>query len=319
MIEKRLLGRIDRLRIQLDELRPLSPGVLDKLKAQIDLQWTYNSNAIEGSTLTLRETHLILEHGFTIGGKSLREHFEVVNHKEAINYVEGLAARGKRLTAVDIRQMHQLVLTKIDDENAGRFRQSLVRIAGARHVPPEPWAVPGQVDELLKWLRRNEALALHPIERAALAHHRFVAIHPFIDGNGRTGRLLLNLLLFQAGYPPAVIEKVNRRQYYAALAEADEGKPRRLVNLVARACERSLQLFCDAALSIPTKPDKSERWVSLNEAAQGTSFSQEYLSLLARTGKLRAQKRGRNWLTTRAAVREYQMSVRPQKQAGATP
>lgn len=305
MIEKRLLARIEQLKAELDRLRPLSPAIVARLKEQMDLEWIYNSNAIEGNTLTLRETQLILQHGITIGGKSLREHFEVINHREAISYVEQLATKNTRVTAADVRQIHQLVLANIDDANAGRYRDVAVRITGASHIPPEPWEVASFMDDFVKRIMSHETRELHPIERAARAHHEFVAIHPFVDGNGRTGRLLLNLLLFRDGYPPAIIEKSARKQYYKVLAEADKGNLRGLINLVARASERSLRMYIEAAQPMKAAPPKDERWVSLAEAAIGTTYSQEYLSLLARSGKLRAKKRGRNWLTTRRAIKEY--------------
>ena len=314
VIEKRLLSRIHVLKAQLDESRPLPKSVLARLREQINLEWIYNSNAIEGSTLTLRETQLILEHGFTIGGKSLREHFEVINHQTAIHFVEQLAAQHSRLTTHQIRQLHQqlqqLVLKNIDDENAGQYRQIVVRIAGAKHVPAEPWQVPALMDDLVRWIAGRDSVALHPIERAAQVHHRFVAIHPFVDGNGRTGRLLLNLLLFKDGYPPTVIEKINRRQYYKVLGDADAGNLRPLTNFVARACERSLQMYVEAGRVMTRQPAKKERWLPLSEAAQDSLYTQEYLSLLARLGRLKAKKQGRNWLTTQAAIQEYRASTR---------
>ena len=197
------------------------------------------------------------------------------------------------------------MLAKIDDASAGQYRQVAVRIAGARHIPPESWQVPSLVDDLIQWLSSREALAIHAIARAAIAHHKFVEIHPFIDGNGRTGRLLLNLLLFKDGYPPAVIEKTNRKQYYKVLSEADADHPKNLVNFVARACERSLRLSVEASRVVTKKPLLVEQWISLAEATQSAPYSQEYLSLLARLGKLKAKKRGRNWVTTRAAIQEY--------------
>lgn len=305
MIEKRLRDRVDRLKDELDALRPLPATAIARLREQLKIEWTYNSNAIEGNTLTLRETQLILQHGVTIGGKSLREHFEVINHGGAIDYVEHLADRDTPVTGTDIRQIHQLVLAKIDDEHAGRYRDVAVRIAGARHVPPESWDVAARMNEFVRWLSSRAARSLHPIERAAQAHHIFVAIHPFIDGNGRTGRLLMNLLLFKDGYPPAVIEKITRKQYYRVLAEADGGNLRGLINLVARACERSLRQYVEATTSVSASPAKKDRWIPLVDAAKGTPYSQEYLSLLARTGKLRATKRGRNWVTTKRAIAEY--------------
>lgn len=306
MIEKRLQARIDQLKAELDSLRPLPKAAVERLREQLKIEWTYNSNGIEGNTLTLRETQLILQHGVTIGGKSLREHFEVINHGAAIEYVEHVAECDTPLTTSDIRQIHQLVLAKIDDENAGRYREVAVRIAGARHVPPESWEVASRMNGFVKWLSSRESRALHPIERATRAHHEFVAIHPFIDGNGRTGRLLLNLLLFKDGYPPAVIEKATRTQYYRVLAEADGGSLKGLINLVARVCERSLRQYVEATKSVKETPARDDRWISLADASKGTTYSQEYLSLLARTGKLRAKKQGRNWVTTKRAIAEYE-------------
>ncbi len=152
---------------------PSAPRVVWPLKEQLTLEWIYNSNAIEGSTLTLRETQLILETGLTIGGKSLREHFEVINHREAITYVEGLAGQAAPLTPFHVRQIHKLVLTQIDDRNAGQYRQIPVHIAGATHTPPEAWEVPQRMTDWEAWLRESEP-HLHPVELAALAHHQLV-------------------------------------------------------------------------------------------------------------------------------------------------
>ena len=312
MLENRLLARITDLKTRLDGLRPLASAALQRLREQIIVEWTYNSNAIEGSTLSLRETQLILEHGLTIGGKSLREHFEVINHRDAIDYVEHLANQHDPITAHHIRQIHQLVLTKIDDANAGQYRQVSVRIAGASHTPPESWEVARLTTEWVDGLNTAEN-ALHPIVFAAMAHHRFVAIHPFIDGNGRTGRLIMNLLLMRAGYPPTVILKINRKQYYRVLAQADGGNPKPLVNFVGRAVERSLQLYVSATQPQTRAPAKQDEWLPLRETAQGTPYSHEYLSLLARLGRLRAIKRGRVWHTSHAAIAEYRRSLKADK------
>ena len=213
MIERRLLARITGKKARLDALRPLPAAALLRLSEQISVEMIYHSNAIEGNTLTLQETRLILETGITIGGKSLREHFEVINHQEALTYVEDLASGMEAITPFHVRQIHKLVLTRIDDENAGQYRTLPVRIAGASHQPPDAWEVPLQMAEWGDWLQ-GPALTLHPIERAALTHHRLAAIHPFIDGNGRTARLVINLLLLREGYPPTIILRTNRQQYY---------------------------------------------------------------------------------------------------------
>lgn len=307
MISTRLLNRIEEKKNRLDALRPLPVSALVKLKEQIMVEWIYNSNAIEGSTLNLQETRLILEAGITIGGKSLREHFEVINHKDAILYVENLVSSEELVTPFHVRQIHKLVLANIDSELAGKYRETQVRIIGASITPPESWQIPGLMAAWGDWLAADNGY--HPIELAALAHHRLAAIHPFVDGNGRTARLVMNLILMRAGYPPTVIERINRQQYYQVLQLADQGKPVGLVNFVSRAVERSLQLYLDACLPVVTPSAPEEQWVPLRQAMEGTPYSQEYLSLLARTGKIEAVKRGKVWFTTRRAIEAYIRSV----------
>lgn len=308
MIEARLANRIQDKKSRIDAIRPLPAAALARLNDALSVEWTYNSNAIEGSTLTLRETRLILETGVTIGGKSLREHFEVTNHRDAIEYVEALATGDEPIGSFHVRRVHALVLARIDDANAGRYRTVTVRIAGADFEPPEAWEVPQRMADWEAWLT-GDAASLPVIEAAALAHHRLAAIHPFVDGNGRTARLVMNLLLMRAGYPPAIIQRTNRRQYYTALAQADRGRFAPLVNLVARAVERSLNAYLDATTPRATPPASDDAWIPLREAAEGTPYSQEYLSLLARTGRIEAVKRGRVWCTSRRVLAAYRASV----------
>lgn len=289
-------------------MRPLPATAVNRLRGQILVEWIYNSNAIEGSTITLQETRLILETGLTVRGKSLREHFEVINHRDAIDYVENLVASADPITPLHVRQIHKLVLSRIDNENAGRYRETQVRIAGAGFIPPESWLVSNLMMEWGEWLLAEEQHS-HPIELAALAHHRLVAIHPFIDGNGRTARLVMNLILMRAGYPPTVIQTINRRQYYRVLDQADAGKSAALVNFVGRTVERSLNLYLEACTPVTTAPNPEAEWIPLREAVEGTPYSQEYLSLLARTGKIEATKHGRVWYTTHRAVQAYRNTV----------
>lgn len=177
------------------------------------LEWTYNSNAIEGNTLILKVTKVVLG-GITIGGKSMREHFEAINHKEAISFVESVVAGEEPFSERQIQCIHQLVLKNIDDVNAGAYRQQNVLISGAEHRPPNHILIAEQMSTLMDWY---SGFAGHSIERAVRLHVDFVKIHPFIDGNGRTARLLMNFELLKAGYLPVVIKTSNRLAYYESL------------------------------------------------------------------------------------------------------
>ena len=206
---------IDSLKNKLDAQRPLSPSVVKNLQEDLILRWTYHSNAIEGNTLTLLETKVVLE-GITVGGKALREHFEAINHRNAIYYVEDIIKKEESFSEWQIRNIHQLILKNIDDENAGRYRQQNMLISGATNTPPDYTLLNDKMAQFVDWYNL-ESNQLHPIERAAKVHANFVGIHPFIDGNGRTSRLLMNLELMKAGYPPCVITVENRLAYYEAL------------------------------------------------------------------------------------------------------
>ncbi|MGZ8243590.1 Fic family protein [Methylomagnum sp.] len=210
--------RLDALKAKLDSHRPLPPALVARLHEDLVLRWTYHSNAIEGNTLTLLETKVVLE-GITIGGKTLREHFEAINHRAAILYVEDIVRGQEPLSEWQVRSIHSLVLKNIDDANAGRYRMLNVTIAGARHVPPDFLVVPEQMADFARWYEQ-EAGRLHPVERAARVHGDFVKVHPFIDGNGRTSRLLMNLELLKAGFPAAVLPVERRLDYYLALDAA---------------------------------------------------------------------------------------------------
>ena len=211
-----MFENVDKLKARLDALRPLPVNTVKSLHEQMVLEWTYNSNAIEGNTLTIKETKVVLE-GITIGGKSMREHFEAINHQEAILYVEDLVSSDEPFTEHTIKSIHQLVLKNIDAENAGVYRSENVIISGAEHVPPDFINVPEQMAAIVGDYRCS---ALHPIERAARLHTDFVNVHPFIDGNGRTARLLKNFELMKAGYLPVIIKANDRLAYYESLDKA---------------------------------------------------------------------------------------------------
>jgi Fic family protein len=240
-----IFARLEEKKAQLDTARPLPSGVVAKLKEHFDVEWTYHSNAIEGSTLTQSETRLVLLDGLTVAGKSLREHLEAINHKHAIDFVEALAAKAELVTEHNIRQIHALILRTIDDENAGTYRKGQVYITGSTYVPPAGIEVPPLMQELVAWINSAEAAELHPVERAALAHFRLVHIHPFVDGNGRTARLLMNLILIREGYPPAVIRHGRRPEYYDALDQAHQGEVAPFVTLIAGEAERSLDIWLE--------------------------------------------------------------------------
>jgi len=206
---------LDQLKAKLDAHRPLDAGLVARLRENLVLDWTYNSNAIEGNTLTLQETRVVLE-GVTIGGKNIREHLEAINHRDAIVYVESWVQKEEPFTEHAIRNLHHLVLKGIDEANAGRYRTVNVKIGGAKHVPPECLNVPSLMAEFVEW-HNALAMTMHAIERAARVHVDFVGIHPFVDGNGRTSRLLMNLELMKAGFPPVVIPVERRLEYYQTL------------------------------------------------------------------------------------------------------
>ncbi len=295
----KLLLRIQKKKEQLDQLRPIPTGILKKLKKQLALEWTYNSNAIEGNTLTLQETRLVLEEGITIKGKSLREHFEAKNHENAIQYLEKIIQQNFKCTESHIFEIHKLVLDGIEENFAGRYRNGQVRIIGANFIPPTGHKVPDLMTEFVKEVtirqKRENILSL-----ATFAHHRFVWIHPFFDGNGRTARLLMNLLLMKEGYPPAIILKNDRKKYYDALNQANQGNYEKLMLLIGQAIERSLDIYISAFST-----HSNEEYLSLSELAPLTPYSAEYIGLLARRGLIDAYKEGRNWVSNLKSIEEY--------------
>jgi Fic family protein len=296
-LEKQL-ERIMQKKAELDKLRPIPPYALKSIKESLMIEWTYNSNSIEGNTLTLQETKMIIEEGFTIKGKSLREHFEAVNHQEAIELVENLISDSYILKETDILNIHELVLQKIEKDFAGRFRTSGVRISGANFVPPNALKIDDYITELTDWTNTSD---MNIVLKSAIFHHRFVWIHPFFDGNGRTARLLFNLLLMKEGFPPAIILKNDRKKYYDTLNFANNGNYSKLVLLILQALERSLDIYLG---SLNNTYDDYQS-ISNIVSEPNVPYGQEYVSLLARQGKIDAFKEGRNWLTTKDAVLDY--------------
>jgi Fic family protein len=301
-LDQKVKERIDEKLKRLNKFRPLPVSAVKKLKEQFEIEMTYNSNAIEGNSLTLKETYLVVNEGITIKGKPLKDHLEAKNHQEALDYLYDLVGKGKKNAFSEnlIRSLNQIVQQNIDKEWAGRYRNSEVIIGGAKHKPPEAFKVPKMMTGLIKWYSDNQKL--HQVELASIIHHRLVYIHPFFDGNGRTSRLVMNIILMQAGFPLVVVMKNDRKRYYASLSVADKGDYKSFVNFIARAVERTLDIY----LKVLTPQTKSkEKYISLSELAKSTKFTEKYLNLLARSGKLEAHKEGRDWLTTKEALNRY--------------
>lgn len=288
----------------LNQSRPLPAIALHKIKESLTIEWTYNSNSIEGNTLTLRETQMVLQEGITVKGKSLREHLEAKNHEKAIDYLYSLVNENYTLRSIDILSLHELVLRMIEDEFAGRIRNGGVRISGANFVPPNANKVSDLFDELIDFVNSNP-LDLNDIELATVFHHKLVWIHPFFDGNGRTVRLAMNLLLMRKGFPPAIILKNDRKKYYEALNQANSGNYQKLILLMSQALERTLNIYIS---SLPDNDYDFQEISNIVSESNELPYSQEYISLLARQGKIDAHKEGRNWFTTKKAIEEYMVN-----------
>ncbi|MBS7232722.1 Fic family protein [Flavobacterium psychroterrae] len=213
-----LLKEIDVLKSKLDSYRQYDSY---RITQALELEYTFESNRIEGNTMTLRETDMVINEGLTISGKSMREHLEAINHHEAIGYIKDLMQRNVSLNERDLLSIHNLILRGIIPEDAGRYRKVQVMIKGSTHMPPQPFLVAKQMEDYFIWYEINKN-KLHPIILAAEMHEKLVTIHPFIDGNGRASRLVMNLILLQKGYIIANIKGDNdtKMQYYQTLETA---------------------------------------------------------------------------------------------------
>ena len=254
-----LIKRIDHAKGLIDKHRPLSKSIVNRLHEQMVVEWTYNSNAIEGNTLTLRETQLVLQEGLTVKNKSLKEYLETINHKAAIDFVEELASMSAKISERNIREIHSLVLKEIDSEYSGKYRDLKVRITGSNHTPPDSLLVKEQMKNFVK---KKINSSEHPIVEAAIAHFELVHINPFVDGNGRTARLLMNLVLIKNGYFPAIILKNDRMKYYNVLEKAHKGNINDFVFFMARSLERTIYLYFEAI------PKIKDSFITLKEAAE---------------------------------------------------
>ncbi|KKP68626.1 MAG: Filamentation induced by cAMP protein Fic [Candidatus Moranbacteria bacterium GW2011_GWE1_35_17] len=302
-LDKKIQKRIDEKLTLLNSFRPLPVSAVKKLKEQFEVEMTYNSNAIEGNSLTLKETYLVINEGLTIKGKPLKDHLEAKNHQEALEYLYDMVDSNKKNTFSEnlIRSLNQIVQQNIDKEWAGRYRNSAVIIGGADHRPPEALEIPKMMSNLIDWVGDNKK-KMHPVELASILHHKLVYIHPFFDGNGRTSRLAMNIILMQAGFPLVIVMKNDRKRYYKTLSLADKGDYALFVNFIGRAVERTLDIYLK--ILAPSRKG-NEKFISLAELAKKSKFTEKYLNLLARSGKLEAHKEGRNWLSSKDALKRY--------------
>ena len=243
---EKLLQDCGTLKDRLSEVRPLPAEALKKIEDAFAIEYTYESNRIEGNTLTLQETELVVNEGVTISGKSMREHLEAINHTEAIDYIKDFAKSDLNISERTIKEIHSLVLHGIDRGNAGCYRTVPVLISGSRHTPPQPYLVGKQMEDFMLKFREMEKQNIHPIIIAAYLHDELVRIHPFIDGNGRTSRLLMNLYLLRNGYTLVNLKGSDKEKvsYYTALETSHvDNNPEVFQTLVAEAETESLKRY----------------------------------------------------------------------------
>ncbi|MEN9292089.1 MAG: hypothetical protein RLZZ357_1933 [Bacteroidota bacterium] len=237
-----LLVTLSELQQQWQAQKPLEASQLQKLQSYFNLAYTYESNRIEGNTLSLQETNLVVNEGITVGGKTLQEHLEAINHQEAIHFIEQLVVNLQTFNKSVLLQLHRLILMGIDTKNAGVYRTVEVRISGSKHVPPSPLLLNDLMDGYFEFYELNKR-TMHPVLLAAEMHERLVTIHPFIDGNGRTARLVMNLVLLQNGYTLVNIKGnlKNRLKYYQALEQVQlNHEHTEFFKLILSSAEKSL-------------------------------------------------------------------------------
>ena len=298
LIPNSLLEKIKQKKQKLDSLRPLPEDAVKKIIEDIRLRHTFHSDAIEGNTLTLQETKLVLEEGLTIGGKPLKDHIEAKNDAEAFDLMIEFVHAKKKFSQELIQHIHEFVMKGLLN-HPGQYRTQNVRITGAKNRPPSYLKIVELMDNYIHYI---ETLPLQPIKKASFIHHEFVRIHPFIDGNGRVARLLTNFYLLKNGYPPLVIQKQERRKYYKTLHMADLGDLSDFATFLASLVHESLQYYLSSFV-------EEEQLEPLSVLSNETDYSQEYLSLRARQGKLDAVKIDNIWYSSKRALKEYRKRV----------
>jgi len=310
-IDSRLSERIQRKKALLDTYRPLPRDTVRRLNEDLKVLLTYHSNAIEGNSLSLHETQMVIDYGITIHGHPLREYLEATNHAHAYQYVTSLIDRHEPISQETLLTLHQLVMEQIL-ETKGQFRKTPVYIRGSNMTPPPARDVERLMTEWLAWIE-EEGEQYEPVTRAAIAHHGFEAVHPFEDGNGRVGRLVLNLMLMRNGYPPALLLYDWRARYIQALNTANTGNYSSLLTLIGQAVEAGLDLYLEAC-AVTTDA------VPLRDLVEISGYPLDYLSWLARQGRLEATKQRGRWYSTREAVERYKAEAQEgRKQRGRPP
>ncbi|MBP7709655.1 MAG: Fic family protein [Rickettsiales bacterium] len=274
----------------LDKHRPFDAALVKNLEEWFRIELTYTSNAIEGNTLSRAETALVVEKGLTIGGKSITEHLEATNTAHALDFVKTqIKRKPSEIKEKDILKIHEIILSRINKEDAGLYRRVPVRISGSGVVLPNPKKVQDLMDEFFLWLKKETKL--HAVELAAEAHYRLVTIHPFIDGNGRTARLLMNMILMMKGFPPAIIRKNDRLAYIKSLEKPQlvngEGDSKNdYFKLIAAAVDRSLNIYLKA-IEGETEAPENEKLLKIGELAKATNQTVPTIRHWTKEGLLR--------------------------------
>jgi Fic family protein len=286
-------------KVELDKQKPLTAEVLKNLEGWLKVELTYSSNAIEGNTLTRLETAEVIERGVSavVKGKSLKDQLEAINHAKAVEFIRTLAKEKKGhqfITENDIKAIHKIVLAGIDDEWAGRYRESEVFIRGANVQFPIPRDVPYHMVEFIQWLETQQGV--HPVRVAADAHFKFVSIHPFVDGNGRTARLLMNLILIINGYPMAIIKNEDRTKYLESVYTGQMKKDMSMFySVIEDAEERSLNAYLNATQGKPVIPvlmgkDTETKLLRIGELAEATRETKPTIRFWTKEGLLSVTK-----------------------------
>jgi len=281
---------------RLDVYKPLPVEVIKNLDEWFRIELTYTSNAIEGNTLTRQETALVVEEGITVQGKSVQEHLEAINHAKAFDFIqkELMSKNRTDITKQEILEIHRTILHKINDNDAGRYRTVAVRLRGSQTILPNPLKVPELMDDFIQRLHRSNSD--HPVKIAAEAHYKLVTIHPFVDGNGRTARLLMNMLLMSSGYPAAIIRKEDRSAYINSLEKGQTGGSLDdYYAVIFKAVDRSLDIYLETVEPerIPqAEPPTNQRFYTTEEVAKLLQVDPESVRRYVRSGRLKAVRLG---------------------------